>query len=120
MSRCRHLSFILSLFIMMPTISLAQSSFTELTDVPFMEGMVEGADDWVQFDTPEGHILQTRAQISGKTVKDIRRFYQDTLPEVGWVYDREGDFFSRDGDVLTLNFVSEKDNISVLFEIKTK
>ena len=85
-----------------------------------MDEMIEGVDDWVQFDTPEGHILQTRAQIKGQTESDIRQFYQITLPEVGWIYDEKNDVFSRDGDILTLSFTSDKDNIFVLFEIKTK
>ena len=85
-----------------------------------MEGMVESADDWMQFDTPEGHILQTRAQIKGQTEADVRQFYQITLPEVGWIYDKKNDVFSRDGDVLTLSFVTDQDDVLVLFEIKTK
>ena len=120
MCRCqRHRLLLVALFLWMPAVLKAQS-FSELTDIPFMDGMVESADDWMQFDSPEGHILQTRVQIKGQTKEDVIDFYRETLPAVGWMYDRSAGYFTRDNDVLTLTFERDGNDFFALFEIKTK
>ena len=123
MSRCRlhrHLFWGLGFVLLMSTCVSAQSPFTELTDVPLMDGMKELPDDWMQFDVPAGHILQTRTQIKRYSKDQVRRFYQTTLPAVGWIYDEKDDVFARESDVLTIGFEQKGDLLFVLFEIKTK
>ena len=121
MSRCQSCKFLLiALLLCLSAISARAQSFTELTDIPFMDGMVESTDDWMQFDSPEGHILQTRAKIKGKSKTDVIDFYRETLPAVGWMYDKDSGCFTRDEDVLTVSFERNGDDFFALFEIKTK
>ena len=118
MFQCRNYKFLL-LALLMPMAVQAQS-FTELTDIPFMDGRVESTDDWVQFDSPEGHIIQTRAYVNGKDKEDIIDFYRETLPAVGWIYDAKARNFTRDEDILTVTFERDGNKLFTLFEIKTK
>lgn len=120
MYRCRIRRILWAFLLLFVPLGVKAQSFTELTDIPFMDGMVENVDDWMQFDTPEGHILQTRAQIKGQSKTDVVDFYRETLPAVGWIYNEKLGTFARDEDVLTVTFEQNGNDFFVLFEIKTK
>ena len=51
--------------------------------LPFMEGLVEQKEERVDFDTPAGRIIEIKAVGSVK-ISDIRAFYNNTLPQLGW------------------------------------
>ena len=120
MYRYRLHSLLLAVAFVLASTGLQAQSFTELTDIPFMDGMTEITDDWMQFDSPEGHILQTRAKITGKSKTDVIDFYRETLPAVGWMYDEKAGSFTRDGDILTVTFERNGNDFFAFFEIKTK
>jgi hypothetical protein len=78
-------------------------------DLPLMPGLDPVRDSGIVFDKPQGRIVE--AQARGKVTRAaVRRFYEATLPELGWAADgpqswrREGerlriDLKGRDGDL---------------------
>jgi hypothetical protein len=62
----------------------AETKFLELVeDMPLMRGLTEVADDALMFDKAEGRIVKAVAE-GGLTAEQIRAFYVDTLPQLGW------------------------------------
>lgn len=83
------------------------------TDIPLMEGMTPlGDDDNFNFDTPAGQI-QTIITTTSKSPESVRRFYQKTLPALGWVQ-QENDVFTRDGDELILTIDTTVDGVTTV------
>jgi hypothetical protein len=82
-------------------------------DLPLMPGLAEDAGAAVVFDTPTGRIVEASAR-GRVSVRDVRRFYAETLPQLGWkqtalnVYQREGERlrleFTVEGDAVTVSF----------------
>jgi hypothetical protein len=62
----------------------AAKFFQELSDVPLMPGMVELEGSGMVFDKPEGRIVQAAAAGHGVSEPQIRRFYDQALPQFGW------------------------------------
>jgi hypothetical protein len=61
------------------------------TDLPLMPGLVEVAETAMVFDSAEGRLAQFAAR--GSVPADqIKRFYTETLPELGWVSQGQGRF----------------------------
>lgn len=75
--------------------------FEALYDVPVMPGLEELPDQAMLFDKPDGRIASVVA--ATKTVKeaDIRRFYEDTLSQMGW-RKASGNQYVRGGDRLSM------------------
>lgn len=79
-------------------------------DMPLMEGLHETGDGGVIFDKPNGRIV--RAVATGKVAPDaVRRFYADTLPQLGWTRARKLELirnllvFRREGERLEIQTV---------------
>lgn len=54
-------------------------------DVPLMAGFAEIEDEAVVFDKPGGRIATAAAASSGAVAAaQVRRFYRETLPQLGW------------------------------------
>ena len=68
------------------------------------------------FDTPSGRIVEVAADGKISLLK-MREFYADTLPQLGW-RDREKNIFSRDKEILSINFsIIENGNTQIKFSI---
>jgi hypothetical protein len=69
-------------------------------DLPLMPGLgaVEGAT--VIFDKPTGRIVEAHA-VGGRSADEVRAFYRDVLPELGWAPRGEG-AWSREGETLQI------------------
>ena len=80
--------------------------FETLYDVPVMPGLSELPDKALVFDKPEGRIAQAGA--AGKTVQtaQIRAFYAETLPQLGWS-PLGADSYIREGEKLVLSIAPE-------------
>lgn len=52
-------------------------------DMPLMEGLTETGDGGIVFDKPNGRIVRSIAE-GHVSATDVRRFYTDTLPQLGW------------------------------------
>ena len=104
---------ILSVFIFaaaMPALAddNAQSAefFETLPDVPKMKGMEERDDLTFIFDKPEGRIIETLAHLEGLSAEEIRTYYSDALPQLGWMKNNSDEFF-REREKLSLQFEEE-------------
>lgn len=93
----------------------AGSQFLSITeDVPLMPGLAESAETATVFDKPAGRIATTEA-VGPVTASAVKRFYVETLPQLGWqvlapdLFRREAErlrlsFSGRDGTALTVRF----------------
>lgn len=96
------LSFIVA-FYFLPNTVYPQSSFISiLNDVPLMSGFKIQNQTALIFDTPSGRIVEIAADGKVSLFK-ARRFYADTLPQLGW-RDSGNNIFLRDEEILTINF----------------
>lgn len=58
--------------------------FEALYDVPVMPGLEEVKDQAMLFDKPDGRIASVVAASRNLSAADITRFYDDSLPQLGW------------------------------------
>ncbi|CAK0778314.1 conserved exported hypothetical protein [uncultured Gammaproteobacteria bacterium] len=96
------LTAIVSLAYLVPFAAQADSFVTGFEDLPLMPGLAPAADESVVFYNPSGRIVQAAAR--GKvTAAQVRAFYTETLPQLGWKVGGT-DRFIRDGEALRLDF----------------
>ncbi|CAA6604155.1 exported hypothetical protein [Rhodospirillaceae bacterium LM-1] len=82
-----------ALLLILSAQALAEGGFLSgISDLPLMQGLSEDAQAALVFETPEGRIAQfaAKGQVSQD---DIRRFYGETLPELGWTPKGQGRFW---------------------------
>ena len=75
-----------------------------LDDVPLAPGLVAGDEPDLTFDKPEGRLVESSATTSQPT-KGIKEFYASTLPQMGWVPEKNGpdeDIYRRDQELLSV------------------
>ncbi len=76
--------------------------FSSIPDVPLMDGLTELTDQTLVFDKPEGRIVESVALIDGQAPDSVLRFYNDTLPQLGWARIAELSF-RRENEVLKMS-----------------
>ena len=79
-------------------------------DMPLMAGLTETGEG-VAFDKPDGRIIRAVAT-GGVTVDAVRRFYLETLPQLGWSRVQSGD----QNDKARLVFVREQERLEIQLE----
>ena len=84
-------------------------------DLPLMAGLSEGPEAGFVFDKPSGRIVEAYA--SGEIVPEaIVRFYEETLPQLGWK--RLGELaFTREGEVLRITVTGADGKVIVRFSL---
>lgn len=89
--------------------------FSSLQDIPLMSGMEELDGHAVSFDKPEGRISESFALMRDLKQGDVLRFYQATLPQLGWGRVSEYRFF-RQSETLEIYFgeIEEQSIIRVM------
>ncbi len=84
-------------------------------DIPVMPGMAVDADTAIAFDTPAGRIVEAYAA-GNVSAAAVQRFYEETLPQLGWV--RVGVLdFQREGEALALELIEKGETITVRFRL---
>ncbi len=69
----------------------ATEYFSAIADLPVADGLTEQKDKSTVFDAPVGRIVTAYA--TGKAdAEDVRDFYDDALPPLGWEKSGEGTF----------------------------
>lgn len=68
--------------------------FSTIADLPLAEGLAEQADKSTVFDAPMGRIVTAYAT-GTVDAEDVRDFYDDALPPLGWEKFGEGSFRRR-------------------------
>ncbi len=89
-----------------PGPALAENAFLAgVEDLPLMPGLAEVAGAATVFDAPQGRIVESYAA-GTVMVAEIRSFYAQTLPQLGWIAVDAGQSgpleFRREGERLTL------------------
>lgn len=59
--------------------------FRTIDDLPLMTGMQEDTAHSLEFDTPQGRIVQAVAQTTLASSAVVAAFYAGSLPSLGWV-----------------------------------
>lgn len=95
--------------------SQAGDFLSVLPDVPLPANVIEIADSQIDFDSPDGRIIQVSAQ-GAMTKKAILDFYEETMPELGWEAISSNEFL-REKERLTLEFSSQNQHIFIQFEL---
>ncbi len=86
--------------------------FEALYDGPVMPGLKELPDQAMLFDKPDGRIASVVAASSHLAVEDVRRFYNESLPQLGWKKTSENQYV-RDEDRLTME-LSKKPPLTIV------
>lgn len=86
-----------------------------VTDLPLMPGLLEVREATLVFDKLDGRLV--RAVATGiATVPAVWRFYEETLPQLGWRRLAKGRF-SRDGERLAIEVEKNDSKLTVRFAI---
>ena len=98
---------------------LMTTFFHVMNDVPVMPGLRELTDEAVNFDKPEGRIINATAVSDTVRPAAIKSFYGQTLPQLGWQAQPDGSFV-RDQERLKL-IIEEKEGVSVIrFQVEPR
>ena len=89
-------------------------------DLPLMPGLAEVEGAATVFDAPQGRIVETFAA-GAVSADDIRAFYGQTLPQLGWVAVDSAPSgpteFRREGERLTLEITAAASTTTVRFTL---
>tara|TARA_R110000824_G_scaffold118960_14_gene272061 strand:+ start:178348 stop:178755 length:408 start_codon:yes stop_codon:yes gene_type:complete len=95
-------------------------------DMPLMEGLSETGEGGIVFDKPNGRIVRSIAE-GRVTTANVRFFYTDTLPQLGWVRLKKLELiddlliFERETERLEIEIVPQSDGMTqVRFSIEPK
>lgn len=106
---------LLALLLTAPAVAAETVYFSVMDDLPLMQGMTERKDEAFFFDKPNGRIAAFAAQVSA-TPDDVRRFYGQALPPLGWRELSPG-IFVRDEDKLRITLESKAGQTLVRFSV---
>ena len=71
----------------------AEDFLANTSDIPIMNGLQINVAEQMDFDTPTGQLLVLEGISIKKTGDEILKFYQTTLPQLGWKEKSDGVFF---------------------------
>jgi hypothetical protein len=98
-------AFFLALCLLAGAAMAGQERFFEaLYDVPVMPGLEELPDQAMLFDKPDGRIASVVAASKALSEADIRRFYGETLSQMGWKKDGQNQYV-RGSDRLSMDVI---------------
>ena len=89
-----------------------QQFFESLNDVPLMPGLYELLDESVVFDKAQGRIIESSAASDELAEAEIKGFYEQALPQMGWERITPQTFVRQD-ERLTME-LKEQDNYSIV------
>jgi len=96
--------------------ALAQQFVPGTEDLPLMNDLATVAGTDIVFDKPEGRIVESTAR--GKVSKEgVRSFYAATLPQLGWKEAAGPDSWTRESEVLHLDFAGRDGDLWVTFNL---
>jgi hypothetical protein len=111
-TRRKILVLTLAAALLWPGAAMAQATantqfFSNMSDVPLMQGLTEVPARDSAFDKPEGRIVESSAVAAGGLdAAAISAFYAATLPQLGWAPSGDN-AFTRQGEILTLKTARE-------------
>jgi len=90
-----------------------QILFMNLNDIPLMPGLEELPDHTLIFDKPGGRIIESAMVAQNLDRESIESFYNQTLPQLGWVRIAQNSFIRRN-EKLYLS-IEEEEEYNILF-----
>ena len=113
------LSAVLLCFLIFPASARAVSFLEGYEDIPVMKGLHQVQNDNLSFGNEETRLVE--AVLTGSKVgfKSVKKFYVDTLPQLGWTYQGDSLIFYRDGEALEIVRESTKP-LNIRFTIKSQ
>lgn len=115
------------LFVIVIMIALAQSwgnesfgktrYFELIPDLPIMEGMQPIPEESAVFDKAQGRIVIQIAKSDSLSKEQIKEFYKQTLPALGWKYQRNS-VYLREGEALEIEIFFENQKNKVKFFLR--
>ena len=118
----KRIVYFLFLILFNISISIAGEFVEGMEDIPLLDGLNQITKDDISFGNEEVRLVE--AYVTSKKIKfkQVERFYEETLPQLGWNYQGDrGDslLFYRDGE--NLEIVKESSNpLIVRITLKTK
>ncbi len=96
----------------------AERFFSLVEDMPLMTGLTEIVEAGLVFDNPRGRIVTmfAKGNVARPAVLD---YYGRALPQLGWKTTRPNRF-SREGEILRLEFTKETDGLTVRFALSPR
>lgn len=112
------------IFFSLPSMAADAVFMSGFEDLPLMDGLKQPEDTAVSFDTPSGRIIEAYAQSDKISKQKIVEFYDNTLPQLGWLRlsEKKGDVsfsYAREGEVLTIS-IEDGTPVAVRFELMTR
>ena len=93
---------------------LSESQFLQtLNDIPLMPDLYELTDHAVLFDKAQGRIARSEAITKKHSALEIYKFYNQTLPQMGWTMTKKG-HFTRENEVLQID-IKKTNNQSIVY-----
>ena len=90
----------------------ARAEFVEgLEDMPTPEGVTQIENGTLSFGNEEIRLFEAYFSATDKKFGEIKKFYEDTLPQMGWIKKKKSDqklLFERDGETLEVVEESKK------------
>ena len=86
---------------------------TAIEEVPLMAGLTEERVAALDFDKPDGRLVETYAYGEVRA-EDAAAFYTAVMPEFGWK-NIEALVFSREGEMLRIELIAEERSLVVRF-----
>ncbi|MEC9347064.1 MAG: hypothetical protein VYB54_12620 [Pseudomonadota bacterium] len=108
-------ALLLALALVAAALPALAEAWIEALDLPLAQGLSTGADDVTEFDSGAGRIVVVAAQ-GPVAAADVRRYYLDALPALGWQSRGEGRFV-RAGERLDIDIVRSGGQTAVTFRL---
>ncbi|MBK1668029.1 hypothetical protein CKO28_08265 [Rhodovibrio sodomensis] len=90
----------------------------DVADLPLMDGLEEVTAAGMAFDKPSGRIVEAYAHGAVATAA-VRRFYRQTLPQLGW--QRLGpDRFAREDEELEIDYLGADGDLTVRYTLQPR
>jgi len=87
-------------------------------DLPLMPGLTMTEEGSVEFDSPQGRLVEAHTQGAVKA-EAVQSFYSKVLPELGWVA-KDSRTYTREKEILKIGFPAgdqTKSRLAVLFSL---
>ena len=119
----KKIIFILSALFLSAYTANASTFFIEgLEDVPVPDGITQAYDSGVAFGNEESRFVEVYLESSSLNFKDIKSFYQKTMPQLGWapVKDTQNMIsFSRENEIMEI-VLEENKPLRIRLTVKSR
>tara|TARA_B100001564_G_C20322813_1_gene526555 strand:+ start:216 stop:602 length:387 start_codon:yes stop_codon:yes gene_type:complete len=81
-----------------------------IEDMPLYPGFYSSDDESVSYDTSAGRIISLNYFHSNASAKDVRNYYELTLPQLGW-QKQQYQLYTRDGESLRITVLQQQQGV---------